>query len=232
MKKVLLFSGRMQSGKNQFAEYVSEICKEKGLKVVSDLFAADLKEWSKQDFKGLSDILNSLHTQFQNEIYKLISNRQSYGISSDGVMENLFKLVGKLNISDENWFENKTDITRALLQIYGTQIFRNRVDNDFWIKRTKERIINNDADIVIITDVRFPNEVDFMSSDKYDTYTVRINRPIDRTGQQHEHISETALDDYTDWDYIIDNDKELYDLKECACGLVDDIVKEELCQVV
>ncbi len=227
MKKLFLLSGKISSGKNQFAEYLDVIYKEKGLKVVSDLFAADLKEWSKQDFKGLSDVLNNLHNQFQNEIYKLISNRQAYGISSDGVMDNLFKLVGKLNISDENWFENKTDITRALLQIYGTQIFRNRVDDDFWIKRTKERVLKCDADIIIITDVRFPNEVDFMSSDKYDTYAVRINRPIDRKGQQHEHISETALDDYTEWDYIIANDLGLEHLKECAYGLIEDVERVE-----
>jgi regulator of PEP synthase PpsR (kinase-PPPase family) len=89
MKKVFLFSGKIHSGKNQLAEYVSEIYSSKGAKVVSDLFAADLKEWSKQDFKGLSDVLNNLYNQFQNEIYKLISNRHAYGLSDDGITDNL-----------------------------------------------------------------------------------------------------------------------------------------------
>ena len=230
MKKVFLLSGKISSGKNQFAEYLREIYQSKGKQVVSDLFAADLKAWSKDDFKGLADVLNTLSNHLRDEIYRVMGNRKSYGLPNDGLMDGLFNLVGKLNLKDENFFENKTEISRTLLQIYGTQIFRNRVDNDYWIKRTKDRILACNADVVLITDVRFPNEIDFMSSDKYDTYVVRINRPLQRAGTQHEHISETALDDYIDWNYIIDNNAGLVELKESAYGLIEDVEKEVSCQ--
>jgi hypothetical protein len=231
MKKVFLFSGKISSGKNQLAEYVGEIYSSKGKKVISDLFAADLKEWSKQDFKGLTEVLDNLRGQFQNEIYKLISNRHAYGLADDGITDNLFKLVNKLHISDDNWFENKTDITRTLLQIYGTQIFRNRVDDMYWIKRTKDRIIKYDADIILITDVRFPNEIDYIAdSDLYETYSVRINRAMVRTGKEHEHISETSLDSYNEFSYVIDNNSGLSELKETAFGLVEDVENMEVCE--
>jgi hypothetical protein len=224
MKKVFLFSGKISSGKNQFAEYVSEIYSGKGAKVISDLFAADLKAWSKDDFKGLADVLNTLSNQLRDEIYRVMSNRKCYGLPNDGLMDGLFKIAGKLNLNDENFFEKKTDISRSILQIYGTQIFRNRVDDNFWIKRTKERIINYDADIVLITDVRFPNEIDFIAdTDKYQTFSVRINRPIDRTGIQHEHISEKALDDYKEFSYVIDNHSSLEEFKDAATCLVEDV---------
>lgn len=224
MKKVLLFSGKMSSGKNQFADYIKEIYESKGLGVISDLFAADLKEWSKNDFKGLSDVLNNLSSELQFAIKVLSENRKSYGIPDDGVTDKLKQIASKLIIKDENWFEKKTDITRTLLQTYGTQIFRERVDTDFWMKRTKQRIEEYNTDIVLITDVRFPNEIDFIAnSDKYETYSVRINRPLNREGQQHEHISEIALDGYQEFSYIIENNAGLSELKESAFALIEDI---------
>jgi hypothetical protein len=156
-------------------------------------------------------------------------NRQSYGLPNDGVMDNLLNLVNKLTITDENWFEKKTDITRTLLQIYGTQIFRGRVDDLFWIKQTKKRIEKADADVVLITDVRFPNEIDYIvKSDDYDAYSIRINRKLDRVGKEHEHDSETALDYYEEFSYMIDNNSTLENLKESAFGLVDDILTSSI----
>jgi len=233
MKKVLLLSGKMMSGKNQFADFLKEIYNTKGLKVVSDLFAADLKEWSKNDFKPLADVLNTIGQQLISHVESIKNNRKSYGLPDDGVSDTMISTVKKLYLSDENFFENKTDISRSLLQIYGTQIFRNRVDDLYWIKRTKERIEKINADIVLITDVRFPNEIDFISnSESYKPYAIRINRTLNRSGKEHEHISETALDDYKEFAYIVENNSSLSDLKETAYGIIEDIEKEEQCQQV
>ena len=228
MKKVFLFSGKINSGKNQFADFVGEIYKQKNKKVIADLFAADLKKWSSEDFSGLAAVLNKISSSLQKSVEVIEANRESYGLEKMGVITNLKEKINTLKIQPENFFEDKTDITRTLLQLYGTQIFRNRVDDDFWVKGTKKRIIEHDADIILITDVRFPNEVDFISNcDEYETYSVRIRRELDRSGQEHEHISETALDDYEEFSYLIDNNAGLEELKKSAFGLVDDIEKIE-----
>lgn len=60
---------------------------------------------------------------------------------------------------------------------------------------------------VIITDVRMPNEAKAIKD--RGGILIRIDR---NTGFNDNHISETALDDYEDWDYVIDNNGTLTDL--------------------
>jgi hypothetical protein len=55
----------------------------------------------------------------------------------------------------------------------------------------------------IITDLRFPNELEAIK--KRNGLTIRINRP---GLEENNHISETALDN-ADFDYVIDNNTSL-----------------------
>ena len=71
-------------------------------------------------------------------------------------------------------------------------------------------------DNFVVTDARFPNEIERVK-DKFskNTYVIRINRDELRLkGQQALHESETALDDYSSFDFIIDNNSTLEDLKD------------------
>ena len=149
----------------------------------------------------------------------------------DGCREDFSELVKYLNehtnikTQDYNWYENKTELTRILLQIYGTNIFRNRVDGDWWVKKQIERILRMDANVCIITDARFPNEIDLVKEKlgKLCTvFSIRINRHYQETGIPN-HASEVALDNYLDFDYIYDNDGSLEQLNEFASIVVDDI---------
>lgn len=232
MKKILLISGRMRSGKNQFADYLAEECVKAGLKVSQDLFASNLKDWSSHDFKLLASTLKSLGDAMKNEVVGLRANRSTYGIPDDGVHNNLIKLIDQLTLSKDNFYENKTNISRSLLQIYGTEIFRQRVDDLYWIKLTQKRIKASESDVIIITDVRFPNEIDFIANcDDYETYSIRINRLMDRNSRENEHSSETSLDKYEQFSYTIENNLTLADLKICAKTLLDDLLELECQQV-
>lgn len=66
----------------------------------------------------------------------------------------------------------------------------------------------------IISDTRFINEVAAIK--ERGGVVVRVNRPadVDENPAESKHASETALDDYTDWDYVIENDGTLEDLVE------------------
>lgn len=56
------------------------------------------------------------------------------------------------------------DVTpRHILQFIGTEVMRNSLHPDIWIDSMEKRIISNGCDMVI-TDVRFPNEVEFIKS--------------------------------------------------------------------
>ena len=99
-----------------------------------------------------------------------------------------------------------------MLQQVGTDLFRNQLHPNTWVNATFANYHDNNW---IITDVRFPNELEAIK--KHNGITIRINRGlVERTGkmiQEPEHISETALDN-AEFDYVIENDCTIDDLIE------------------
>lgn len=220
MKHIFLISGKLRSGKNQFADYVKEIAESKGMTVNTDLFAKSLKEWCNEDFRALTDYLNQI---LELTIFDFMVFQKSYNIKNiDIPITRLKDLITK----DENWYENKNPITRILLQTYGTEIFRKRVDQDWWVKQLKNRVLQSNSDITLITDVRFPNEIECFKKDipkDFTVTTIRINRDLNREAGFNEHESEKALDNYNEFDHIIDNNGTLEDLRKEAKELISRI---------
>ena len=101
---------------------------------------------------------------------------------------------------------------RLLLQLIGTNLFREQLHPNTWVNASFANYLNN---AWIFTDVRFPNELEAIK--KHNGITIRINRGlVERTGkmiQEPEHISETALDN-AKFDYVIENDCTIDDLIE------------------
>lgn len=110
---------------------------------------------------------------------------------------------------------------RRLLQIEGTEEGRMKYGEDIWVKTVenwiKLRKMRDNIDVFIITDCRFPNEVDWVKSQG--GKVIRVNAPKRTARRMAEeskgdpailsmisgHLSETALDDYP-FDHVIDND--------------------------
>lgn len=66
---------------------------------------------------------------------------------------------------------------RRLLQKLGTELFRDRVSPDFWVRILVEKL--DDAaglDVALITDVRFPNEARGLE-ERFRLYGLRVERP-------------------------------------------------------
>lgn len=64
---------------------------------------------------------------------------------------------------DEYWSKvfNDTITPRRMLQILGTNILRHHLGENIWVDVLKRKLINSDKNVVI-TDVRFPNEIDMI----------------------------------------------------------------------
>ena len=107
----------------------------------------------------------------------------------------------------------KKSTIRDIMQVLGTDLLRQGFNNNIHVAATLGSIKENEK--VIITDMRFPNELEAVK--KHNGITIRINRGlVERTGkmiQGPEHISETALDD-AEFDYVIENDCTIDDLIE------------------
>ena len=67
--------------------------------------------------------------------------------------ENRLRNLEREQCLDDNWYEAKNKITRILLQTYGTEIFREMVDANWWVKILQKRICTERTeDILFITD--------------------------------------------------------------------------------
>ena len=102
-----------------------------------------------------------------------------------------------------NWI-GKT--VRELLQGIG-QGLRDAIDPNLWVKILFAN--TEDWSNYIIADVRYPNEV--YAIKKRNGVLIRIDRKGAGAGN---HSSETALDDYKEWDVHIENNSSIEDLFE------------------
>lgn len=135
----------------------------------------------------------------------------------------------KLSQNDgyNNFFVNKNQETRKMLQKYGTENGRNVYHEDIWVRAVNSWIDiqmnrvkylgDKYLPIFIISDVRFVNEADFITS--HNGIIIRINAPkrscakllqetkgdLDIIKKIQSHRSETSLDKYP-FKYIIKND--------------------------
>lgn len=124
------------------------------------------------------------------------------------------------------WDGEKDETGRTLLQEVGTILGRGHLGENYWVDRVKDILFfsQNRYDVVIITDCRFPNEIEVIQ----DAYkgrctSIRVERPNHQSGlnaAQMEHISETALDDY-EFDFEIMNDGSLDDLSRKINNIIN-----------
>lgn len=213
-KLVVLFSGKMQCGKNQLADFMRQQFEKENKTVCLDMCASDVKKGCQEDFKNLTTVLHTLADE--------IDRNLESEVNADFV----HSFTDQLRISNDNWYEQKTPITRAILQAYGTDIFRKRVDDFWWVNLLKKRLSESLADVILVTDCRFPNELEglFPENGEYTIITIRVQRnSISKIGMEHSHPSETALDTYPGFDYIVENSGGLGDLRDSAEAIIENI---------
>ena len=128
------------------------------------------------------------------------------------------------------WNGKKDEEGRTKLQYIGTDVIRKQKPN-YWVDFIVSilKMFPNEWDYVIIPDARFPNEIDTFKNEGFNITTVRVIRPnfdSDLTVEQMQHISETALDDYNDYDFKIINDKSEVELYNNTLDILKKIEKE------
>lgn len=141
--------------------------------------------------------------------------------------ENLGKKVSILQLSYPlkyyagivlGWDGSEETKPREFLQKLGTDVIRGQIDEKFLIKRLIDdiRVLSYFCDIIVVTDVRLPLEFEEVALAFDCVKKVLIKRPnfeSNLTGKEQKHITETALDNYNKYDFIINNDGTLEDLK-------------------
>ncbi len=124
------------------------------------------------------------------------------------------------------WDGEEETKPRDLLIHLGTDIIRNKIDQNFHINRLVQdlEVLSYFYDTFIVSDVRFPVEIEKVK-EKYDeVVTIKISRDSEELNQsQKSNITETALDNYTDYDYVIDNNGTLEELEQKAVDIIKEV---------
>lgn len=108
----------------------------------------------------------------------------------------------------------KSDETRHRLQQMGTEEGRNVYGEDIWIDTLTAWMrwfYDNSFRNFVITDVRFPNEAQWVQNWHGGRLVRVVGRGEAENAQAKEHISETALDEWLEWDLVLDNSKDGYE---------------------
>ena len=115
---------------------------------------------------------------------------------------------------------------RQMLQKVGTDAMRDGLHPNVWVNALMSdykypKLSQYDPSYWIITDCRFPNEAEAVKNNQ--GIIIRVNSK--RCKNDDNHPSETALDDYNEFDYIIDNDGSIEELIEKVKQI---LIKERL----
>lgn len=119
--------------------------------------------------------------------------------------------------------QDKNVSSREIMQYIGTDIFR-KIKSDVWVESTIKKIIKDGPAMAIITDCRFPNEVDAIK--QVGGKVIRLSRDP----YHSDHLSESILDkdnyDWNNFDFIIDNeDYSLFQQVEKLKSIIEEILQ-------
>ncbi len=145
----------------------------------------------------------------KNEVAKMIEEYYIYKLKKCVITEfsKYLKVFAK-ELTD--WDGVSQAKPRDFLQEFGG-IIRN-YDKRFFTKRMIEdiEIYKNVVDVVVISDARLPLEFEDMKNNFDDVTSILVVNqfsPSKLTIKQQSDITETALENYDEFDYIIANDK-------------------------
>lgn len=232
MSLIIALSGKKQSGKNTAANYLSgkyllrtnEI-KNFKINTMGLLEFKTNNHWSivkEGDFNFLFGNTGIKLYSFADYLKEFcidvfgLTNEQCYGTDEQKntltslKWENMptpsFDLSEEFNLGSDiacvkRMGKNGQMTAREVLQYLGTDIIRKMLNNA-WVNATLNKIRKEKPDLAIITDARFPNEIEGVNS--IGGKTVRLLRHANLID---EHYSEKALDNYSHEKFtlVIDN---------------------------
>lgn len=126
-------------------------------------------------------------------------------------IKDYLKRMNKYNEQEKNKY-------RSLLQEFGVEFLSKQIDSKFLINRVMEdiEVFSYFYDVIVITDARLVEEIEIPKQKFSNVITIRIenNNNNNLTELEKNHITETGLDNYTGFDYILKNNSTIEDLKK------------------
>jgi len=218
-KLIIALSGKKRSGKNTAANFIAaSFLKRNGNIKDFKINKLGLLEARKNDhyFTVEEGEFNKIFNNSEIKIYSFadelknfcinvfgLSHGQCYGTEEEkNSLTNLFWIDMPIFPKDRTEIPaNEKMKARSVLQYFGTDIVRKMCDNA-WVNATINKIKNDNVKLALITDGRFPNEINAIN--EIGGITVRLLRNV---AGKDEHSSETVLDSYdkNKFSLVVDN---------------------------
>jgi len=198
---IIALSGKKFSGKTITSNMLKEKFRKMGVNAKKMSFAGPLKDIAHMIFGIPYGVLygdDKIKAEFITDVeWKYVGSR----------IKKYSRNTGKLSARD-------------LLQLIGTDIFRNMIDENIWVKSAIRSAKNEGCRIIIFDDCRFPNEVDAVLNNN--GRVIRLNRCAT---EPDTHLSEMALDGY-DWNkkncFVVESSDSLSEHRK----VIDDLFEE------
>ncbi len=127
------------------------------------------------------------------------------------VITSFSKYIKLFTLELTNWDGRDISKPREYLQNMGDKL--RAIDEDFLTKRILEDTLlykNEGIENVVISDVRLVHEIEYFKKlNNFEVISIRVNSLDSKrvlTDNEKEHHTETALDMYQGFDYIVNND--------------------------
>lgn len=214
---IIGISGKKQVGKDTVATIIKN-------------FAGE--HWKNKKFgSGPKDIVCYLtgctREQLEDENFKRMELKEEWWYYKHIIEDKIISIEDwnkrlEFNPSNKYYYTLIKPTYRSLLEKVGTEAGRDVIHPDLWVNMAMRDYIPidkrtmqdpDDSNIFmpnwIFSDVRFPNEAKIIKDNN--GILIRILR---NTNLESNHLSNTALDNYYRWDYVIDNNDTIFALEK------------------
>ena len=173
--KIIILSGKAQSGKNECADIIRTYYNGLGLKSIVLSYAFYLKIYAKN-------------------------------------------VLG--------WDGSEDTKPRDFLQQVGVELIKNKINPNMLIDRAIDdiKVYSYFYDVIVISDARFVDEINVIKNNFSNVSVIHILGKENRlTFDQQNHSTETGLDGYDDYDFVINNDGSREDLRNKLFYLLEEV---------
>lgn len=142
------------------------------------------------------------------EVAKFIKEYYIYKLENCVVTE-YSKYLKRFAQELTDWDGNPNTKPRKYLQELGDKI--RGIDNKFFVNNMLNdlKVYETLTDNLVIADVRMPNEIEDIKLNYDNVYAIYVVNQFGKSSltlEEQSHITETALDDYEEFDYVLAND--------------------------
>ena len=172
--KIIILSGKAQSGKNECVEIIKDYYNDKGKKCIIISYASYLKEYAKN-------------------------------------------VLG---------WDGSDPKPRDFLQQVGVELIKNKINPRLLIERIIDdiKVYSYFFDVIVVSDARFVSEIVDVKDNFSNVSVIHINgRDNSLTLEQKNHSTETGLDDFDNYDFIINNIGSKHELRSSVYEILDEV---------